>query len=75
MMHHSFIISTSTAKGEVLESPSGNSVPSTVALDALFEPFAEVPVTLWSPDGSQSATFTVKKDELGEFARLFSDIE
>ena len=68
-------MSTSTAKGDVLESPSGNSVPSTGALDALFEPFAEVPVTMWSPDGSQSATFTVKKDELVEFVRLFSDIK
>ena len=58
----------------MLESPSGQSVSSASALGGIFKDFQEVPVTMWSPDGSQTATFTVKKDELQDFVQLFSDI-
>ena len=58
----------------MLESPSGQSVPSTSVLGDIFEDFEEVPVTMWSPDGSQTATFTVQKEELRDFVLLFSDI-
>ena len=68
------IQSSFTARGEVLESPSGKLVPSTSVLGDTFKDFEEVPVTMWSPEGTQSVTFTVKRDELQNFVVLLSDI-
>ena len=63
-----------TANGDVLGIPGGQSVRSASELRRFFKSFEEVPVTVSSQDGSETATFTVKNDELENFVRMFVDI-
>ena len=63
-----------TANGDVLVTPGGQSVQSASELRGFFEGFEELPVTVSSQDGSETATFTVKNDELEDFVRMFVDI-